>query len=94
MYQNGVTGNLKTFARCDLVSICQVGMIAEVLQFDFDPAPCPWDLNGNGYVGFIDFLLLLTNFGPCENCPADFDRDGIVGVIDYFTLLAHLGWRP
>lgn len=53
------------------------------------------DLNGNGDVGIIDFLLLIQDWGPCvlcANCPADFDLDCNVGINDMLTLLAN--WGP
>lgn len=27
--------------------------------------PCPWDINGDGQVGFADLLSILSNWGPC-----------------------------
>ncbi len=30
------------------------------------PAPCPWDLSGDGEVNVADLLLLLADFGTCE----------------------------
>ncbi|MHC4219473.1 MAG: hypothetical protein ACYSU7_13595 [Planctomycetota bacterium] len=52
------------------------------------------DLNGDGVVGLIDFLILLTEWGPCAdctNCPADFDGDCEVGSADFLILLANWG---
>ncbi len=55
----------------------------------------PWDLDGDGVVGILDLLLLLSAWGPCspppEPCPADLDADGTVGVLDLLTLLANWG---
>jgi hypothetical protein len=45
-------------------------------------------------VGLIDFLILLTEWGPCAdctNCPADFDGDCEVGSADFLILLANWG---
>jgi len=58
--------------------------------FDFGP-PMPGDLDGDGVVGIIDFLMLLGAWGPCPpvNCPADLDGDGVVGIVDLLTLLAN-----
>jgi hypothetical protein len=57
--------------------------------------PCPWDLNGNGFVWIVDLLILLFSWGPCDgNCPADFDGDGLVGVTDLLDLLCHWGPCP
>jgi hypothetical protein len=30
-----------------------------------NPPPCPWDLNGDGNVGFADLLKVLSEWGPC-----------------------------
>ncbi len=54
------------------------------------------DLDGDGVVGIIDFLLLLAAWGPCsEPCPptcmGDFDGDCDVGIVDFLTLLANWG---
>ena len=58
-----------------------------VIVFPGDP-----DLDGDGAVGVIDLLILLTEWGPCpgqpEPCPADLDNDGAVGIGDLLILLA------
>ncbi len=55
----------------------------------------PGDLDGDGTVGIIDLLILLSAWGPCtdppEPCPADLDGDGAVGILDLLTLLANWG---
>ncbi len=51
----------------------------------------PGDLDGDCQVGIIDFLELLSQWGPCEGCPADLDGDGIVGILDFLSLLANWG---
>jgi parallel beta-helix repeat protein len=58
---------------------------------------CVCDLNGDGSVGVNDFLLLLSNWGPCancENCEGDFDGDCVVGITDFLILLANWGPCP
>lgn len=58
-------------------------------------ATCYWDLNGDGYVGVLDLLEVIYNFGPCDGaCPADFDGDGEVGVSDLLVLIANFGLCP
>ncbi|MCZ6493755.1 MAG: choice-of-anchor B family protein [Planctomycetota bacterium] len=51
------------------------------------------DLDGDGTVGIIDLLILLSEWGPCpdppDECPADLDGDGAVGILDLLTLLAN-----
>ncbi len=54
------------------------------------------DLDGDGTVGIIDFLLLLSVWGPCPDpcppsCNADLDGDCAVGITDFLTLLANWG---
>ncbi len=53
------------------------------------------DLDGDGTVGILDLLVLLTNWGQCPDppdvCPADLDGDGTVGILDLLTLLAEWG---
>ena len=55
--------------------------------------PSLGDLDGDGIVGILDFLGLLSAWGPCEEtcCPADLDEDGQVGITDFLILLAHWG---
>jgi polymorphic membrane protein len=59
------------------------------------PGACPADLDGDGFVGILDFLGLLASWGPCPPpCPADFDGDGTVGILDFLALLAGWGACP
>ncbi len=86
------------------VSINQIGQIAVRARSD-DPdaivavvlTPVQGalgDLDGDGQVGVKDLLILLGNWGPCENCAAcaaDLDGNGVVGVADLLILLANWG---
>ena len=50
------------------------------------------DLDGDGTVGVKDLLILLGDWGPCDDCtdcPADLDGDCIVGVKDLLVLLGN-----
>ena len=49
------------------------------------------DLDGDCTVGIIDFLELLSQWGPCTGCDADLDGDGVVGVTDFLLLLTNWG---
>jgi glucose/arabinose dehydrogenase len=56
---------------------------------------CAADIDYDGVVGILDFLILLGNWGPCTPgtcCPGDLDGDGSVGILDFLTLLA--SWGP
>ncbi|MHC4614733.1 MAG: hypothetical protein ACYTAU_14315 [Planctomycetota bacterium] len=51
------------------------------------------DIDGDGVVGILDFLLMLAEWGPCvdcgvEPCLADLDGDCEVGINDFLLLLA------
>jgi len=48
------------------------------------------DLDLDGTVGVVDFLMLLASWGPCpldDDCLADLDGDGVVGVGDFLFML-------
>ena len=53
------------------------------------------DLDGDGTVGVLDLLILLSAWGPCadppDDCPADLDTDDTVGILDLLILLANWG---
>ena len=53
-------------------------------------APCPWDLDDNGFVGTSDLLELFTQWGTDGS--ADFDDNGYVGTSDLLILFAN--WGP
>ena len=56
--------------------------------------PPPGDLNNDCQVGVKDLLILLGDWGPCdncENCPADLNSDCVVGVDDLLILLGNWG---
>lgn len=55
-----------------------------------DPASCPADLNGDGFVGAADLAGLLGSWGLPG--PADLDGSGTVGAPDLATLLG--SWGP
>ncbi|MEM1204291.1 MAG: FG-GAP-like repeat-containing protein [Acidobacteriota bacterium] len=55
--------------------------------------PCPADLDGDGWVGLFDFLVLRYQFGDAES-PADLDGDGEVGYRDLRVLIRDIGWCP
>ena len=62
-------------------------------DFTFDVAILG-DLDGDGAVGILDFLMLLAGWEPCDepcppSCPADVDGDCTVDIADILALLAN-----
>ncbi len=52
----------------------------------------PGDVDGDGIVGVVDFLLLLAEWGVCgpaAECSADYNGDGMVGILDLLILLVN-----
>ncbi len=59
-----------------------------------DQPAMPSDLDGDGIVGMVDFLALLSEWGSCSDCgycAADFDGDCTVGILDMLILLGNWG---
>lgn len=55
-------------------------------------APCPGDLNGDGFANMIDLVELTGEAGPCPvPCRGDLDGDGQVGPSDVRILTG--GWK-
>ena len=54
-------------------------------------APCTeGDVDPDNVVGILDFLRLLSDWGPCppdDDCWADLNGDGEVGIVDFLLLL-------
>ena len=55
--------------------------------------PCPADLSGDGEVGILDLLVLLTVWGS-DRPLGDIDGDGTVGILDLLALLTNWGPCP
>jgi hypothetical protein len=58
---------------------------------DWTHASCNADLDGDGIVGAMDLIALLSVWGTECQGPPDFDRDGLVGVSDLLDLLFRWG---
>ena len=64
------------------------------LSWCFNLSDCPWDLDGNGIIGFTDLGLVLNAWGPNPGHPADFDGNGVVGFTDLGEVLNRWGLCP
>ena len=54
----------------------------------------PGDMDGDGVVGAMDLIMLISSWGSCAeciDCPVDLDGDCAVGAADLLILLAN--WR-
>jgi streptogramin lyase len=54
----------------------------------------PGDLNGDGVVDGADLLILLSQWGDCDDpgeCPGDLNNDGLVDGADLLILLSNWG---
>ncbi|MHC4415523.1 MAG: hypothetical protein ACYS0G_09585 [Planctomycetota bacterium] len=83
--------NGPTFGSDYLMEVAVVDTFEECFPGD---DTCPWDLNGDDFVGINDLLILLANWGPNPGHPADFNGDGFVGINDLLALLANWGNCP
>ena len=64
---------------------------AEVLEYPFvEIVECPADVDGDGLVGFLDLIAVITWWGPCADCAEDIDENGDVGFSDLLLVLN--GW--
>ncbi len=69
-------------------------VVAGRVDMGADELQRPADLDGDGVVGILDFLALLSAWGPCPGagaCTADIDGDGSVGILDLLALLSDWG---
>lgn len=71
-----------------------VGPVVDMGAYEF--YACVGDIIENGVVDIDDFLLLLAEWGPCDDpcppsCAADLDDDCNVGITDFLLLLANWG---
>ncbi|MHC4422766.1 MAG: hypothetical protein ACYS1E_19555, partial [Planctomycetota bacterium] len=70
--------------------------IVDALAAAGNTPPRPGDLDEDGVVGVLDFLILLAHWGPCPDpcpphCLGDVDTDCTVSVTDFLILLANWG---
>lgn len=65
-----------------------------LLTAEFTIGGVQGDLDGDGAVGFADFLILSANFGQTSDVDpifGDIDGDGTVGFTDFLILSANFG---
>ncbi len=78
----------------NLASIIEAGVDGVELVQIGCPDNLLGDINGDGSVGILDFLILLDEWGPCDqpcppSCAADLTEDCTVGIDDFLLLLAN-----
>ncbi len=81
-------GQIAVAARSDDLN-ASVGVLLSLIENGI-----PGDLDNDGQVGVKDLLILLGNWGSCDNCsncPADLDNNCVVGVPDLLILLGNWG---
>jgi hypothetical protein len=64
-----------------------------VVRFTVSPLG---DLDGDGHVSVTDFLILLSNWGPCPqpcppSCAGDLNTDCTVNITDFLIMLSNWG---
>ncbi|MEO1128243.1 MAG: dockerin type I domain-containing protein, partial [Planctomycetota bacterium] len=78
------------------------GPIADIGAFEFVPAPCPGDTNGDGFTNLSDFSALAGNFGATglpfgsgqSRALGDLNDDGEVNLADFSILGSDFGCTP
>ena len=53
---------------------------------------CNLDLNNDGLVNVMDVLILIAEWGECNQCSADINEDGYVQIQDILILIG--AWGP
>ena len=56
-----------------------------------EPSGVLGDVDGDGFVGIEDLLMLLADFGRCPCCVTDIDGNGFVEVDDLLSLISNWG---
>ena len=57
--------------------------------------PCEGDVDGDGVVGLLDLLAVVSSFGDCPDppdpCPEDLNDDGAIDFQDLLIVLSNFG---
>ncbi len=64
------------------------------VPFEFSTDPCPADLNDDGVISVLDYLILADQSGPCDGCSADFNYDDWVDNFDLAYMFESDGSCP
>ena len=51
--------------------------------------PLPGDANGDGFVGILDVLIVIADWGPCDGCAGDVNEDGQASILDILFMIAN-----
>ncbi len=92
LLDGGIIGAFTHCPCCNIATRADNADFAAALVAFCSGAACAWDLDGDGAVGVVDFLGLLSVWGQ-SGVPADFDGGG-VRVSDFLDLLANWGPCP
>jgi len=86
--------DVASYAGCSMWAAGKTGVANDVrtMLVETGASSCSADIDGDGAVGFIDLLSLLSAWGPCNQCLEDVDHDGTVGFVDLVQLLSV--WGP
>jgi hypothetical protein len=75
---------------------CGIPVVVDMGAYEYQGDAFPvklGDIDGDGAVGILDFLVMLAEWGPCDPgcCLADLDLDGAVGITDFLVLIGNWG---
>ncbi len=87
----GTNWGVYPFLGQDRILLTDIGNGLSIVKIGSD---IPGDLDGDGFVGTNDLLILFANWGSCDdcnNCPADLDGDCNVGTTDLLLLFSYWG---
>ena len=51
--------------------------------------PLAGDANGDGFVGILDVLVVIADWGPCDACGGDVNEDGVASILDILFIIAN-----
>lgn len=81
----------------DIFIATSVGLPYDAYLARYSGPTSPADIDGDGTVGVSDFLIVLSQWGPCipkGECTADIDGSGAVDLPDLLAVLADWDFGP